>query len=98
MDYDHLRLYFEQWHGKVFRCVGTIVDSFTGEDGYQYLVMNVGSDSEKKLVVLQNYSTISSFNMGTTYDIYADVTGRYMYNAEYYPMLAARYIDVYEPK
>ena len=98
MDYDQLRLYFEQWHGKVFRCVGTIVDSFTGEDGYQYLVMNVGSDSEKKLVVLQNYSTISSFNMGTTYDIYADVTGRYMYNAEYYPMLAARYIDVYEPK
>lgn len=98
MDYDQLRLYFEQWHGKVFRCVGTIVDSFTGEDGYQYLVMNVGSDSEKKLIVLQNYSTISSFNMGTTYDIYADVTGRYMYNAEYYPMLAARYIDVYEPK
>lgn len=98
MDYDQLRLYFEQWHGKVFRCVGTIVDSFTGEDGYQYLVMNVGSDSEKKLVVLQNYSTISSFNMGVTYDIYADVTGRYMYNAEYYPMLAARYIDVYEPK
>ena len=98
MDYDQLRLYFEQWHGKVFRCVGTIVDSFTGEDGYQYLVMNVGSDSEKKLVVLQNYSTISSFNTGTTYDLYADVTGRYMYNAEYYPMLAARYIDVYEPK
>lgn len=98
MDYDQLRLYFEQWHGKVFRCIGTIVDSFTGEDGYQYLVMNVGSDSEKKLVVLQNCSTISSFNTGVTYDIYADVTGRYMYNAEYYPMLAARYIDVYEPK
>ena len=36
--------------------------------------------------------------MGPTYDIYADVIGRYMYNSEYYPMLAARYIDLYEPK
>ena len=98
MDYDQLRLYFEQWNGKVFRCIGTIVDSFIGDDGYQYVVMNVGGEGEKKLVVLQNYSTIKSFNIGPTYDIYADVIGRYMYNAEYYPMLAARYIDLYEPK
>ena len=98
MDYEQLRLYFEQWNGKVFRCIGTIVDVLNGDDGRQYIVMNVGTDSEKKLVVLQNYSTITSFNMGPTYDIYADVIGRYMYNSEYYPMLAARYIDLYESK
>ena len=98
MDYDQLRLYFEQWNGRVFRCIGPIVDSFISDDGYQYIVMDVGTDGTQKLVVLQNYSTITSFNMGPTYDIYADVIGRYMYKAEYYPMLAARYIDLYEPK
>ncbi len=98
MDYDQLRLYFEQWYGQVFRCIGSIVDTFTGDDGLQYIVMDVGADGQQKLVILQNYSTIKAFNMGPTYDIYADVTGRYMYNAEYYPMLAARYIDLYEPK
>ena len=98
MDYDQLRLYFEQWNGKVFRCIGPIVDSFLGDDGQQYIVMDVGTDDAQQLVVLQNYSTITSFNFGPTYDIYADVIGRYMYKAEYYPMLAARYIDLYEPK
>lgn len=98
MDYDQLRLYFEQWNGRVFRCVGTIVESFTGDDGIQYVIMDVGSDGERKLVVLQNYSTIKTFNLGPVYDVYADVTGRYMYNAEYYPMLAARYVDLYESK
>lgn len=95
MDYAQLRLYFEQWNGRVFRCIGTIVETFI-DNGLQYVVMDVGSDGERQLIVLQNYSTISSFNLGPTYDIYADVTGHYMYNSEYYPMLAARYVDLYD--
>ena len=95
MDYAQLRLYFEQWNGRGFRCIGTIVESFIA-NGLQYVVMDVGSDGERQLIVLQNYSPLSSFNLGPTYDIYADVTGHYMYNSEYYPMLAARYVDLYD--
>ena len=98
MDYDQLRLYFEQWNGRVFRCIGPIVDSFIADDGYQYFIMDVGTDGTQKLIVLLNYSTITSVNLGPTYDVYADVIGRYMYKSSYYPMLAARYVDLYEPK
>lgn len=94
MDYKQLCLYFENWLERVFLCEGPIVDKFT-EGDTEYLIMNVGSDSEQQLVVLENHTTISP-SLGTKYSAYADVAGRYFYGTEYYPLLKARYMDLYE--
>lgn len=93
MDYRQLNLLYEQWNGRVFLCKGKIIDSYT-ENDIQYLVMNVGSDDEQQLVLLQNYSSIQSPSYGVVYKAYADVVGKEMYNTERYPVLAARYMDV----
>ena len=92
MDYDQLCLLYEQWHGQVFLCNGEIIDIIR-EDDTTYLVMDVG-DTEQQLVVLENVSSIQSPTLGRSYTAYADVNGRYMYNAEYYPLLIARYMDL----
>jgi len=90
MDYAQLRLYYEQWNGRVFLCMGKIVDSFI-QDGTRLAVMNVGNDSDVKLVVLENQSDIGRFNVGEEYAVYADVSGRLFYSDNYYPYLIARY-------
>lgn len=92
-DYEQLCLLFEEWHGKVFKCNGTIVDSWLDGDD-RYLVMDVGSGDETRLIVLQNLTTITP-NYGPKYSAYADVLGRYLYKDSYYPLLAARYMDLY---
>lgn len=93
MDYDQLRRLYEQWNGQVFLCVGPVIDSFE-ENGSTYLVMNVGTDAEPQLVILENQSATTDISFGRSYTAYADVSGRHMYNAEYYPMLVARYMDL----
>lgn len=95
MDYEQLTTLFEQWAGKVFRCDGTIVDTFTNDDGMRCMVMDVGTNGKQQLIVLENETTISP-TLGTKYTAYADVNGRYIYNNVYYPMLVARYMDLYE--
>lgn len=94
-DYEQLRILFEEWHGKVFRCNGVIVDSFQDGDT-KYMVMDTGSDGEERLIILENLTTISP-SYGPKYSAWADVEGRYMYNSHYYPLLTARYMDLYEP-
>lgn len=97
MDYKQLCLLYEQWNGRVFQCIGSIYDVFTvGDD--QYVVMNVGNAEEEKLVVLLNMSGIASFDNELQYRAYADVSGDYYYDAKDYPLLTARYLDVYVPK
>ena len=96
MDYRQLRILYEQWNGRVFLCRGTIIDSYIGDDDIQYLVMNVGNEEEEKLVILQNLTSTTTPTYGVVYDAYADVIGREMYKANRYPMLAARYMDVYD--
>ena len=93
MDYDQLRRLYEQWNGQVFLCVGPVIDSFE-ENGSTYLVMNVGTEAEPQLVILENQSSTTDISFGRSYTAYADVSGRHMYNAEYYPMLVARYMDL----
>lgn len=92
MDYAQLRLLFEQWHGRKFQCKGEIIDMFT-DGGDSYLVMDVG-DETQQLVVLKNLSSTKNVTLGRSYEAWADVDGRYMYNANYYPMLIARYMDM----
>ena len=92
MDYEQLRKYFENWIERVFLCKGTIVDVFT-EEGVEYMVMDVGTSGEQQLVILENYTGISP-SIGPRYAAYADVTGRHFYQSNYYPMLAARYMDL----
>jgi len=96
MDYKQLCLYFENWLQRVFLCEGPIVNKFT-ENDTEYLVMNVGKNGEEQLVILQNSTSISP-SLGPIYSAYADVTGRYFYGTDYYPMLNARYMDLYEDK
>lgn len=92
MDYVQLKKYFENWLERIFLCEGPVVDKF--QDGEtEYLVMDVGDGDTQQLVVLQNYTSLSP-SLGPEYSAYADVTGRYFYNSEYYPMLAARYMDL----
>ena len=92
MDYEQLSKYFENWLERIFLCEGPVVDKFLdGED--EYVVMDVGTNGKQQLVVLQNLTSLSPA-MGPSYSAYADVTGRYFYNSEYYPMLAARYMDL----
>ncbi len=92
MDYPQLSLYFQNWVGRIFLCEGTIVDVFT-EEGVEYMVMDVGTDGTQQLLILQNDTTITP-GIGPKYSAYADVSGRYFYNTNYYPLLVARYMDL----
>ncbi|MBR6767447.1 MAG: hypothetical protein IKM02_05800, partial [Clostridia bacterium] len=92
MDYSQLRILFEQWHGRKFQCKGEIIDMVV-EDDATYLVMDVG-DETQQLVVLKNLSSTKNVTLGRSYEAWADVDGRYMYKANYYPMLIARYMDM----
>lgn len=92
MDYEQLRVLYQQWTERIFLCRGEVIDKLT-DDGVEYLVMDVGPDGTQQLVILQN-DTGSSPAIGPSYKAYADVSGRYFYNDQYYPMLVARYIDV----
>lgn len=92
MDYKQLRVLFEQWNGRVFQCKGEIVDVIN-ENNASYIVMDVG-DEEQQLVVLENLTSIKSPTLGRSYEAWADVNGRYMYQANYYPLLKARYMDL----
>ena len=94
MDYDGLRLYYETWLGRVFLCKGTIVDVINDSDGKQYMIMNVSKSGDPQYLALENETTLSSPSMGPTYSAYADVSGRYFYQDNYYPLLIARYIDL----
>ena len=47
----------------------------------------------QQLVVLENYTGLTP-SIGQKYAAYADVTGRRFYQSNYYPMLAARYMDL----
>ena len=92
MDYDQLRKYFENWIERVFLCKGPITDVFT-EEGVEYMVMDVGTEGVQQLVILENYTGLTP-SIGQKYAAYADVTGRRFYQSNYYPMLAARYMDL----
>lgn len=89
MDYKQLRTLYEQWHGRVFLCKGKIVDTFFVNET-QYSVMDVGKD-EQQFVILENQSDVGSLQMGAKFEVYADVSGRQLYKANYYPCLIARY-------
>lgn len=93
MSYDQLVNLYEQWNGQVFKCEGPLVDIVTEGDA-TYFVMDVGTEGEQQLVILENLSTTTSPSLGRSYTAYADVSGRRMYNSEYYPMLIARYVDL----
>lgn len=95
-DYEQLCMLFEQWIARVFQCNGVIIDSFQDGDK-KYMVMDVGDDGEERLIVLENLTTISP-SFGPKYTAWADVAGRYLYKNNYYPMLTARYMDLYEEK
>jgi hypothetical protein len=92
MDYKQLKSLFAQWNGRVFLCRGEIIDAVT-EGETTYLIMDVG-DADQQLLVLENQTSITAPTLGRRYIAYADVSGQYMYKAEYYPMLIARYMDV----
>lgn len=92
MDYAQLRVLFEQWNGRKFQCKGEIIDMVVDGDS-TYLIMDVG-DETQQLVVLQNLSSTKNITLGRSYEAWADVSGRYMYKAKYYPMLIARYVDM----
>ncbi len=92
MDYQQLRLIYEQWHGRVFLCKGRIVDMYY-EGETQYSVMNVGKD-EEQLIILENQSDVGSLNVGAYYEVYADVEGRLFYKSGYCPHLIARYATI----
>ena len=53
--------------------------------------MDVGKN-DPQLVILQNHSAVAKPQIGQRCTALADVTGRSMYQDQYYPMLAARYI------
>ena len=93
MDYDGLRRLYERWTGQVFKCVGPIVDTMVS-DGKTYYIMDVGTDGEQQLIILENQTKITNPSYGTSYTAYAHVSGREMYNANYYPMLTALYMDL----
>ena len=71
---------------------GEIID-IVNDGETKYLIMDVG-DTERQLVVLENQTSTTSPTMGRRYVAYADVNGQYMYQAEYYPLLIARYMDL----
>ena len=92
MDYEQLRILFENWRYQSFACKGQIVDSFKDGDT-SYLVMDVGTD-ERQLVILENQSSVASPTLGRRYMAYAYVDGQHMYQSQYYPKLIALYLDV----
>ena len=92
MDYERLKLMFEQWNGRVFQCRGELIDSFVDGDK-TYVVMDVGDD-EQELIILENRTTLTSPALGRRYEAYADVDGQHMYKSTYYPKLVARYMDL----
>ncbi len=95
MDYKQLSQLYEQWRERVFLCKGELLDIIYDEnDGNTYWVMDVGTEGERQLVVLQNQSNVKNVTMGRRYLAYAHVSGQYMYMAERYPMLTCLYIDV----
>ena len=91
MNYADLCAMFEEWEGNVFKCSGTVLDVFMVED-VQYLIMDVGPEGTQQLVVLENYSKVTEPQIGNYYTAFADVYGRYMYEANYHPRLKARYM------
>ena len=93
MDYEQLRILFENWRYRSFVCKGPIIDSFTDNDGNKCLVMDVGTDT-RQLVILVNQSSITSPTLGRSYQAYAYVDGQQMYQSEYYPRLIDLYMDV----
>lgn len=93
MDYSQLRKLYEQWNGQVFKCEGPIID-IVYENDTTYYIMNVGTDAEQQLLILENRSSTRDPSLGRSYTAYAHVTGRSMYNAQYYPMLSALYVDL----
>lgn len=95
MDYPQLKLYFENWLERIFLCEGTVIDKFVADDGKEYMVMDVGPAGTQQIVILQNDTTISP-SLGPKYTSYADVAGRYFYQNQYFPLLIARYMDLYE--
>ena len=90
MNYNELKRLYEQWHGQVFQCKGIIMDIYQSE-GIEHLVMDVGT-TEQQLVILENHSAVAKPRIGQQCTALADVTGRSMYQNQYYPTLAARYI------
>ncbi len=92
MDWKNLTLTYRQWFGKIFKCVGPVVEIIEGET--PLLVMNVGTEDEPQYVILDNVSSLSSPSLGVTYTAYPDVAGngKYFNNDVYCPRLTARYI------
>lgn len=98
-NYDQLVRLYAQWQDRVFLCEGKVVDILE-EDGVQRIVMDVGTD-EQMLLVLINESAMQDPVIGGSYSLYAHVSahqdGRYMYNASYYPQLVTLYMDLAQP-
>lgn len=92
MDYKNLLLAYRQWHGKIFKCVGPIVEII--QDETPLLVMNVGTEEVPQYLILDNASKVTSPSLGTVYTAYADVAGNgnYFYKEDYCPRLTARYM------
>lgn len=93
MDYSQLKLMYEQWNGRVFKCIGELVDVFT-DDEKSYLVLDVGDETQQQLLILENRTSTTSPTLGRRYVAYADVSGQHMYKSQYYPKLIARYLDL----
>lgn len=93
MDYSGLRRMYEQWNGQVFKCVGPIIDVMK-EGNTTYFIIDVGTEGTQELLVLENKSSTTSPLLGTSYTAYAHVSGRQMYNNQYYPMLTALYVEL----
>jgi len=92
-NYTQLRRLYDQWNGRVFLCRGTVIDVFN-EDDVQYIVMDTGPEGTPQLVVLINESNMGSPMIGSRYNAYAHVMGRYMYKSKYEPLLTTLYMDL----
>ena len=92
MDYEQLRVMFENWRNRAFACKGEVIDVVTDSEGKSYMIMDVG-ETERQLLVLENQTSTKNPTSGRRYLAYAYVDGQYMYNSVYYPKLIALYID-----
>lgn len=93
MSYAELALYYETWQGRIFLCDGIVTEVMQdGEE--QTIVMDVNNTGEgaPQYVLLTNYSSIGTPEVGSRYHGYADVTGSRFYNNVYCPVLACRYL------
>ena len=90
MDYENLTRLYEQWHGKIFLCRGQVIDNYT-DDGKNWVIMNLGTSRMPQLLVLENKTKVNP-TVGRNYVAYADVVGHRIYQNEYYPCLAVRYM------